>query len=66
MIPPAKRDSKILQSKEEICRAFQMGETRLRKWRGRGLPVKVVDGRLIGHYDEIESFIRIWVASCHE
>lgn len=63
MIPPAKEQPRVLQSKDEICRAFQIGEVRLRKWRDRGLPVKVVDGRLMGHYDEIESFIKFWLVS---
>lgn len=66
MIPPAKQPSKILQSREEICQAFQIGRRRLEKWRERGLPVRIVDGRLTGHYDAIESFIRIYVESTVE
>lgn len=66
MIAPPNRKLNILYGKEEICRAFQIGEKRLRKWRDRGMPVKLIDGRLTGHYEAIENFIRIWVESCHK
>lgn len=58
--PPIKQ-SKILQSEQEICNAFQMGRRRLAKWRDRGLPVKIIDGRLTGNYDAIEIFISQFV-----
>ena len=63
MIPPPKNPSKLLQSKEEICQAFQMGEKRLEKWKDRGLPIKIVDGRWMGHYDAIDEFIKSFLES---
>jgi len=61
MIPPSKQQSKILVTKMEICRAFQIGEKRLEIWIQRGLPVKKVDGQWMGHYDAIEKFIKIFL-----
>jgi len=66
MISPPKQASRILQSRDEICQAFQIGGKRLQKWRERGLPVRVIDGRLMGHYDEIEKFIKVWVVSTQD
>lgn len=58
--PPVK-PSKILFGEQEICNAFQIGRRRLAKWRERGLPVKIIDGRLTGNYDAIEIFISQFV-----
>ena len=58
MIPPAKEAPKILNSKEKICQAFEIGPITFDKWVERGLPV-IKDGRSWwGHYDDIENFMR--------
>lgn len=59
----SKRELMILTGQEEICSVFNLGRRRLERWRERGLPVKVIDGRLTGHFDDIQNFIRIWLES---
>ena len=66
MISPAKTPSKILQSKDEICQAFQLGDRRFQLWIARGMPVKLIDGRYIAHYDSIERFFENWLNSTNE
>lgn len=63
MLTPPKKPPKILQTKREICEAFQWGEDRFRKWLNRGIPVKKIDGRYVGHRDSIEIFIQTFIDS---
>ncbi len=59
MIPAATQPSKILNNAEEICQAFQIGKRRLNWWRQQpGFPIHMICGRVTGHYDDIERFMR--------
>jgi len=61
MIPPAKMPSKILNTKDKICQAFEFGKLTFSVWVENGLPVKKISGRWCGHYDDIEEFIRTFL-----
>lgn len=61
MIPPAEKPSKILNTKEKICQAFEMGEKAFKNWVAVGLPVKKFNGRWCGHQRDIEEFMRIYL-----
>ena len=65
MIPPPIDPPKILNSKEKICQAFEIGPSVFSKWVKRGLPVKKDGRRWIGHYEDIESFMRDYITK-HE
>jgi hypothetical protein len=58
MVNEIERPPEILFGVENICKALGMGKTRLKKWRARGLPVKMIDGVLTGHRESLENFIR--------
>ncbi len=62
MLKPSEGKSKMLNSVEEICQAFQIGEHRLEWWRSQpGFPVKIICGRLTGHKDDIENFMKVYI-----
>ena len=66
MLSPPKGECKVLQSKREICEAFQIGERRFQRWVERGLPAKLVDGRWVAHRERVEEFFAIWLSSCKD
>ena len=61
MIPPSEAPSKILNTMEKICQAFEMGEKAFYRWVDLGLPVKKFNNRWCGHYDDIEKFMQSYL-----
>ena len=53
----------VLFGVEAICKALKMGEVRLRRWRERGLPIKIIDGTLVAHKETLEEFIRAYLVA---
>jgi len=63
MLKPPAEKPKVLASAAEICRAFEIGEHRLMWWRQQpGFPVKMICGRLTGHKESIEEFMKSYIA----
>ena len=61
MIPPTETPSKILNTMEKICQAFEIGEKAFYEWVKIGIPVKKVKGRWCGHRDDIEKFMQSYL-----
>ena len=63
MLEPPKENPKVLGSASEICKAFQIGEHRLNWWRQQpGFPVKLICGRLTGHKEAIEEYMKTFIS----
>ena len=62
MIPPAAKPPKILNTKDKICQAFEIGDSTFNKWVKRGLPVEMIGRRWYGHYDDIEQWMRDFIS----
>lgn len=54
-----KSENKILIGVKDICSFLDnMSEVTFRKWVRRGLPVRLVDGRVYAHTENIEDYFK--------